>query len=125
MHVHNDNNYVRIAFHCAHILAEIPQFQDLVTIPNIEKAWKNFGLVVGVDHQLLEDIEARFSHPAKRKREMLRLVVKNGATWENIIQALCDVQLQDVAKSVCSIFSLNDVSAIIRGENVTGVSSLI
>lgn len=104
----------------------VPEYQDLVTIPDIEDKWKELGYALMIDSQSLDAIEAKYGRPqpAKQKRDMFRLAVKNGITWKQLVAALCDINLRDVARDTCSTFLLNGLSSIIAAESVSEVRQL-
>ena len=100
------------------------EYQDLVTIPNIDHKWKQIGIALGIDSPSLNAIAAKNLPPAKSKREMIRLVTKKGATWRDLIIALSDVGLKSVIADVSSMYeiSLNGLSRYVNSDSATKVS---
>ena len=100
------------------------EYQDLVTIPNIDHKWKQIGIALGIDSPSLNAIAAKNLPPARSKREMFRLVTKKGATWRDLIIALSDVGLKSVIADVSSMYeiSLNGLSRYVNSDSASKVS---
>ena len=97
-----------------------PEYQDLVTIPDIDMKWKELGTALMIDPQSLDAIEKKHTQSARRKRDLFRLAVKNGVTWKQVIKGLSDVGLRDVARRVCTLYDipLNGLSVYVNSVSI-------
>ncbi len=97
---------------------------DVVTIPDIEKKWKELGAVLNISSKQLAEIEAKHKKPIKCKREMFRVAVKSEVTWKQIIMGLNKIGMGSTIREVCTMFDipLNGISKYVTSTIVSSVS---
>ena len=95
-----------------------------MTIPEVDSKWGDLGLILKLDPKSLSEIKSKHSSQLRCKREMFRLAIKNGVTWEMLIIALNRIGLVTVAKNVISLFDIRianvDLSSLVE-ENLSKV----
>ncbi len=96
----------------------------MVTIPDIEKKWKELGMALSISTKQLAEIEAKHKKPIKCKREMFRVAVKSEVTWKQIIVGLNRIGMGSAIREVCAMFDipLNGISKYTTSSIVSSVS---
>ena len=79
-----------------------PTLKDLAIIPIEGTQWYSLGIRLGVQHNVLDSIEARYSNPNRRKREMFKrwLDITPNPSWNTLLAALDEIGATEISECV-------------------------
>ena len=85
-----------------------PTLKDLAIIPIEGTQWYSLGLRLGVQHDILDAIEARYSNPNRRKREMFKrwLDITPNPSWNTLLAALDEIGATEISECVQKEYDL-------------------
>ena len=86
-----------------------PTLKDLAIIPIQDTQWYNLGIRLGVQHDALDSIEARYSNPNRRKREMFKrwLEITPNPSWNTLLAALDEIGATEISECVREEYDLH------------------
>ena len=87
---------------------ERPKISELATVPIQLTQWYTLGLTLGLEEEVLKNIEVEQSHKQlKCKRTMFRKWLESTptASWNDLIKALVHIGEEETAEKVRKVFS--------------------
>ena len=85
-----------------------PTLKDLAIIPIQGTQWYSLGIRLGVQHDVLDSIEARCSNPNRCKREMFKrwLDITPNPSWDTLLAALDEIGATEISECVQKEYDL-------------------
>ena len=85
-----------------------PTLKDLAIIPIQDTQWYNLGIRLGVRHDVLDSIEANYSNPNRRKRQMFKqwLEITPNPSWNTLLAALDEIGATEISECVRKEYDL-------------------
>ena len=85
-----------------------PTLKDLAIIPIQDTQWYSLGVRLGVQHDVLDSIEANYSNPNRRKRQMFKrwLEISPNPSWNTLLAALDEIGATEISECVREEYDL-------------------